>query len=462
LTGLARRHAGFTVVLAVGALLRLGVWIAYRPILFFDDSRDYVAMAALGSPVTFNPTPHPAGYPVLVEILSGGFRSLAALSAFQHLAGLVAGVLVYALLVRLGTLRKLAVAASALVLWDLWLIALEQHLATETFFLLLTTASAFLVVLRVSPVAAASGGALLGLAATIRPAALLAAPVWLLYLLWVRRGRRALAAGTVGVLVPVLAYSLVHLSAAGSFGLAEADGWLLYGRTAEFADCSGTAPPRATRPLCLGAKGKRLSDPVAYVFTPSSPAWSLFGPIGSGSEEHRHRTNRLLRQFALAAIRDHPRLYAQEVASGTLVLFAPWAQSKPPAQLPDASWRPAAAAALEREFFPGYTIPRHPPSGVLLALQRVAHTPTWLIGILVLAALLVLAVGVVRAARGREPPAHRREVFLLAGMALAMLVGSVAISNSDNRFLLTGVPMLVAAGALALTDLRAGRASSRS
>ena len=158
LTDLARHNRGFTVLLAAAALLRLAVWIAYRPILFFDDSVDYVSMAADGSPVAFAPTSHPSGYPVLVEVLSGGFRSLAALSAFQHLMGLVAGALVYALLVRLGTPRKWAVAAAAVVLLDLWLIALEQYVATETTFLLMTTASAFLVVMKRSPWAVVAGG----------------------------------------------------------------------------------------------------------------------------------------------------------------------------------------------------------------------------------------------------------------------------------------------------------------
>jgi hypothetical protein len=454
LTSLVRRHWGFTAVFAVGALLRLAAWIAYRPILFFDDSVDYVGMAKQGSPVAFAPSPHPAGYPLLVELFSGGFRSLAALSAVQHLAGLAAGVLVYALLVRLGTPRKLAVVASALVLWDLWLIALEQHLATETFFLLMTTASAYLAVVYRSPGAIAGAGLLLGAAATVRPAALMAVPVWLVYLLWARRGRWVVAAGTAAVLVPVLAYSLIHLSAAGSFGLAEADGWLLYGRTASFADCKGVKPPAPTRPLCLGAKGARLPSPVDYVFTARSPAWALFGPIGTGSEDDRHRTDRLLRGFALAAIRDHPSVYTRRVARGTFILFWPGTPSTPPAELPDRRWRPQAASKLEAQFFPGYRVPLYRPAGVLLAIQRVAHTQTWLVGLGILAALALLGLAAVRFVRRGVRPRHRREAFLLVGMPLTMLVGSVAVSNSDPRFLLTGVPLFVAGGAVAIADLR--------
>ena len=455
---LARRHLGLTVLLAVAALLRLAVWIAYRPILFFDDSVDYVAMAKGGSPVAFAPTSHPSGYPVLVELLSGGFRSLAALSAFQHLMGLVAGVLVYALLVRLDVPKKLAVAASAVVLLDLWLIALEQYVATETTFLLLTTAAAFLVATERRLWAVAASGALLGLAATVRPSALFAVPVWLLYLLWARVGWRPAAAAVVAVVVPVLGYSLVHDASRGFFGLTEADGWLLYGRTATFADCRGAQPPRETLPLCLGRRGTRLPTPVDYVFTPRSPAWSVFHPVSQGSPERRARTNSLLRDFALTAIRDHPRVYADEVASGTLDLFVPGVGSKPPAELPDESWRTTAVGTLERQYFPGYREPG--PNGVLLALQRVLHMPNWLMALLLLASGVALVVSLVLRLRGREPLAHRREVFLLSGMAFAVLVGSVATSNSDNRFLLTGVPLIVAGGVLAVRDLALRRRAS--
>ncbi len=451
LTDLARHNRGFTVLLAAAALLRLAVWIAYRPILFFDDSVDYVSMAADGSPVAFAPTSHPSGYPLLVEVLSGGFRSLAALSAFQHLMGLVAGALVYAMLVRLGTPRKWAVAASAVVLLDLWLIALEQYVATETTFLLMTTASAFLVVMKRSPWAVVAGGALLGLAATVRPSALFAVPVWLAYLLWARLGRRAFLAGLAAVIVPVLGYSVIHHSSNGWFGLSEADGWLLYGRTAEFADCRGAQPPAATRPLCLGQQGTRLPTPVDYVFTPRSPAWSVFEPITQGTPEQRRRTNSLLRDFALTAIRSHPRVYARTVADGTFDLFVFGVGSTPPAELPDDDWKPTAVARLEEKYFPGYKEPE--PNGVLLALQRVLHTPNWLMGLLAVAALASLVASFVLKATGRRPLGNRRETFLLSGMGIAVLVGSVATSNSDNRFLLTGVPLLVAGGVLGVQDL---------
>jgi len=447
---LARRHTAFAVLLAFAALLRLGVWIAYRPILFFDDSVDYVAMAKEGAPVAFAPTAHPSGYAVLVEVLSGGFRSLAALSAFQHLMGLAAGVLVYALLVRLEVPKKLAVPAAALVLLDLWLIALEQYVATETTFLLMTTAAACLVVMKRSPWAVAGGGALLGLAATVRPSALFAVPVWLLYLLWRRLGWRALAAGLAGVLVPVLAYSALHGAQRGFFGLSEADGWILYGRTAEFADCRGAQPPPETRELCLGRKGTRLPTPVDYVFTSRSPAWALFHPISQGTPERRARTNALLRDFALTAMRDHPSVYAKEVARGTLDLFVVGVGSKPPAALPDDSWRARAVGELEPRYFPGYREPK--PNDALLAVQRVLHTPNWLMALFLLAAAGALVASAVLRLAGREPLAHRREVFLLSGMAFAVLLGSVATSNSDNRFLLTGVPLIVAGGVLALRD----------
>ena len=163
LTGLAQRHTGLTVLLAAAALLRLAVWIAYRPILFFDDSVDYVAMAAEGSPVAFAPTPHPKRLPTVGR---------AALRRLSQPGGALGLSTPHGPRGRRAGLRAPAAPRRAeeaggpgrrVVLLDLWLIALEQYVATETTFMLMTTAAAFLVVTERSPWAVAGSGALLGL-----------------------------------------------------------------------------------------------------------------------------------------------------------------------------------------------------------------------------------------------------------------------------------------------------------
>ena len=73
-------------------------------------------------------------------------RSLAAITVAQHLAGLVTGVLVYALILRLRLPRWLATAGAALVVLDAYAIALEQQVLAEAFFTLALVASFYLVV----------------------------------------------------------------------------------------------------------------------------------------------------------------------------------------------------------------------------------------------------------------------------------------------------------------------------
>jgi CHASE2 domain-containing sensor protein len=81
------------------------------------------------------------------------------------------------------------------------------------------------------------------------------------------------------------------------------------------------------------------------------------------------------------------------------------------------------------------------------------HTPRWLMGAFSVAALveLLLSLG----SGGRIPLRRRREAFLLAGAALAMLLGSAATSEFVVRYLIPVVPLLVCGGAAAIADLTA-------
>ena len=133
------------------------------------------------------------------------------------------------------------------------------------------------------------------------------------------------------------------------------------------------------------------------------------------------------------------------------MLFLPWATSHPPAELPDASWTFGAKAALDERF----PVRAPPPSDILLAIQKVAHTPTWLMGLMVLISVTSAGgFGGPQAQRARAAGSPPGGFLFLAGMALAVLIGSVATSNSDNRFLLTGVPLFVGGSVLAASGLR--------
>jgi hypothetical protein len=76
------------------------------------------------------------------------------------------------------------------------------------------------------------------------------------------------------------------------------------------------------------------------------------------------------------------------------------------------------------------------------------HTPRWLLAILLLVVPLRLAFDLASGRRVRMPRA--RVIGLLVGVALAILLGSVATTLFRLRYLMPTVPLLVCAGALAI------------
>ena len=105
----------FLAVLGLGLALRVVTQIAYRPALLYIDSYRY-----LGNLHDLDPaqTSQPLGYIVLLlrPVLSVG--NLAVVAAVQHIIGLAMGVAIYALLIRLGVRRWIAVLAVVPVLLD--------------------------------------------------------------------------------------------------------------------------------------------------------------------------------------------------------------------------------------------------------------------------------------------------------------------------------------------------------
>ena len=163
----ARRHWVFLAVLGVGFALRVVTQIAYRPALLYIDSYRY-----LGNLHDLDPAQNsqPIGYIALLlrPVLSVG--NLAVVAGVQHIIGLGMGVAIYALLVRLGVRRWVAVLAAVPVLLDAYQLQIEQNIMSETLFEALILAAVVLLLwTRPPPIAAlAIGGALFGLAATVR------------------------------------------------------------------------------------------------------------------------------------------------------------------------------------------------------------------------------------------------------------------------------------------------------
>ena len=244
----------------------------------------------------------------LIDLLSVAGRSLAAITTAQHLAGLAVGVLVYALVLRLGLPRCVAAARrrarAARRLRDRARAAdpgggvLHARARREPS----TWPSAATAARRAGGERRAAGarrddahgravrGARLDRVRAVGPRPLRAR--------W-PRPRSAL-------LVPLLAYSACTPPTPAASASRQADGWFLYGRVGQIADCGGADIPRrraaAVRPQrARPPRGRRL--PHLERRRPGAPRVRRDEP----RPRRAGALERALRDFALAIIRDRPR-----------------------------------------------------------------------------------------------------------------------------------------------------------
>ncbi len=461
---LVRQNWLLVALLLIGMCLRIAAMDAYRPALFFGDSWGYISTAfsghtlGNGSPAISNY--RPSGYPVLIWLLSAPGRDLTQVITVQHLAGLLTGILIYAALVRSGTVKWLAALASALVLLDGYAVTLEQYVMADTFFALTVLVACLLLAWpalrtdrssapKVGWARAAVTGLLIACSTLERLEGLFVAPIVIVYLVWVRVGWRALLAFAVALVVPLFAYAGLESADFGTFGLSEWSGWTAYARVAGFADCQGAGIASDARPLCETA-AQRASHPDAsiwYLFDPASPAVRMFGPI-SRSVAQQRRSDSILGQFALRIALHQPLTTASTVGLDFLRFFEPGA-----AAFDDSTGATVLPATASAEYIDDYALVQyvptvrlsvHHPSGLLRSYGSVMHVPRPLLALLAIASIAAIAL--------RLP--QRREVLLLSGSALALLAGTAATAGFAQRYLLCAVPLLAIGGTLALLQLK--------
>jgi hypothetical protein len=461
-TASALRHWPLFVVLLLAAGLRIAAGEAYRPVLFFYyDSWAYLDAAYSGATFSFATVStalhqaqeqlaqliwysnvRPPGYPLVLKALAHFGRDLGLVTTVQHVAGLVTGVVVYSLLLRLGVRRLVATAAAAALLLDGYGIALEQHLMAETFFSLAVCSALTVTLLRPrSAWALVVSGLLLSGAALLRTSGVFVIVVWVAYLAWSSRDRRAVIAAAAAVL-PLVLYASSFAQINGSFGLTQSDGWFLYGRVGEIVDCRTVAPPRAMRPLCVRASAARGHSPGYWLWADSSPGVRTFGGRSPRRDPRKAAAaNRALRAFAVSMIEHHPAAYGRIVARDFLRFFEPSPDAQATAiDFPAPGERqPIDPWILKREI-PSYRLSTGglAPAAYEYALR--VHTPRFLLGLLVLGSLVAL---------WRGAPGNRRAIALLIASGLALLLGSAATSDFDVRYLVPAAPLLVAGSALA-------------
>ncbi len=470
----AARHRAYTIVLALGLLVHALAYFAFFPALFFPDSWTYLSMTWSQQPdfVGLNFS-RPSGYPIFlwaIEPLTGHHVSRVAL--IQQVIAVGAGVLVYVVLDRLGARRWIAIAASALVLFDAYLLVLAQMMLGDALAMALTLAAVSLVALlpsnqrwgRAGAIAlAALAGLLLGYGVTVRTVSMFVVPILLVYVLWSRKGWLVIAAVTVGFLAPVLSYLQWHKDRTGTFSFTQADGWFLYARIGEIGECRDAKIPANARVMC-----PQMAHPPPYVHL---HLWGgLYSParraFGIGPQDDNPAVNEALKDFAIAIIKDRPIRYARMVGHDVVRYFQPgvYGESGTDVTLMG-EIQPMAPepmrVPLVKAWAPRYNYDGKPnlPDGVVNAYSRWLHTPRWLLGIGTLLAGLAIVASI--ALRRRFELEHRREAFLLLGSGLALVVGATATSAFVLRYLLPAVPLLWAGIALVLSDVLALRKARR-
>jgi hypothetical protein len=476
-----RRHWLFVIFVLGGTVLRGVTQAAYQPAIFgITDSYWYLEQSEALAPDELRPV----GYSAFLSLLPLGW-GLEVVTVVQHVLGVLAAVLLYVLLVRIGVRGWLAALASAPVLLDSYLLNVEHQILAESLFhVLLVSACAVLLwsqPLTVRPAAAV--GILLAAAALTRPiGVVLILPALAATLLVTAPRRRLVVAGALlgAFAVPLGAYAVWFHSHHDVVGLSRTSGRYLYGRVVSIADCSRFTVPRGERVLCPDEPlGERL-DPYAYMWVRRSPVNDVVPPPGKTQDE-------VAGTFARRVIRNQPLDYAELVIRDLVRTFtsptkedssgdyrvAPWqfqdgfptfylGQICPPG--PGAP-RTYVIGCEQRERKTAEVIALYGHergeaneglTSLLRTYQRFGYVP----GPVLLAALLLA----VAAAAGLGPARRsglRSAMLLLAGVALTIALASAVSSSFSWRYHLPQLFLLPPAAALAITALSGRRGRSR-
>jgi hypothetical protein len=447
--GLVGRHRLFAVLLLAGVLLRLCAILAYSPALWFNDAFEYVSVAIGRTPYVIRPN----GYSWFLQLLEPA-HSVTLVVVIQHVLGLVAATLIYAIVRRLGLAAWAACLAALPLVLDSFEVEIEHILLSDTLFTVLLFVAAFLVLSPWKPGVArtVAVGLLLAAAMLTRPAALPLIVLFGLFILFRRLGWRALIGFVLAVVIPLGAYAFWYRSVHGVFALQNSSGIQLYGRVAGFADCRVIQPPAQLRVLCPEPPGNGQPAP-AWVWHSNSPLAKVPGDTFSPQKEH------LAQSFAIQAILHQPKAYLRAVARdvwhgmawdrgpypnayttrGYEFSLKPWPITH--AQLPNGMTQQYATSAYAQGA--PTTRTRQPFASLLIDYQRYVRMP----GTVLTALFVTGVVGLLPRKRAGERVSRFVLAFvLLNGLALA--VGPILTVQLDYRYLLPSAGFATTAAVL--------------
>ncbi len=309
-------------LVVVGCVVRAVVMLTYSSMVFLFQTGDssryvrvYLTAAGLpgGSTHIFSDRSAPAAYPIFLLVLRKLSTAMPFTIFVQHCLGIATALLLYAAARRLGVGRAAATVPAAVVLLSGDQIFLEHALLTESLWAVLIAGALYALVRSTTGGGGerwlVAAGIALAVAMTVRQQS---APLLIIAALWaaavahrglVRRLRSGLMVLGPAVLAVAFYGAVAHLEH-GNTGLDQISGFQLYGRVAQFADCTKFRPPAGTRVLCQRSPADQRQGPSHYLFDESSPLRQHF---------KQPFPDALLGTFARRAIIHQPGAYAGAV-----------------------------------------------------------------------------------------------------------------------------------------------------
>lgn len=460
------RHADAALwaILGIGLILRLSVLLFYTPTVFNyygGDSSRYMRLPGSGFSDLFSDVAMPAGYPGFLEVLHSISAWMPWTTLVQHLLGLAAAALLYFAVVRAGAPRWAALLPAAVVALSGDQIFLEHAMLTEALWIPGLALSMFLLASSLRAVKPLpwliAGGTALMLTSLVRNVSM---GLVLLLAIWavaaIPAARRIRLRNGVAVIIPAVLVLGLYLGIAnsagqGHSGLFEDEGFALYARTAQFADCNKFTPPKGTEMLCVDTPTRQRPGPFWWAWSPESPLRSKFQFDINDTHDQE-----LVGEFAKEAIKHQPLSYLGTVTSDFVRFFAPEVgdgrpeNGVPPRYMSFGSITPVdqaqgldEMAAMMATKYTGIDggMASHDARAAFGSYQSVFRVDG-LLGI------LLIALTVVGAVFGRGPIRAGAALFLIAGIVLLAI--PPAVSSYDARYAVPPMDLLAAGAAFGL------------
>jgi hypothetical protein len=319
-------HRQFTIVALAAIVVRIVVILGYRPILWFNDSYNYVYDAVTHVPDEIRPN----GYPFFIDLLLP-LHSAYPLALLQAAMGIGMGVAIYALLRHRGLPWWGASLPALPVLFDSYELHLEHMVTADPLFIFLVTIAVVILCWsdRPSILVTAIAGLLIGYASLVRSVGEPLLVVVLVSLLARRVGWRRLATALVAGIAPIAAYIFWFHASTGNYALTNSSGTFLYGRVSTFADCARIKPPADLQVLCDRTPLNLRPAVGEYIWADNGlgpdadTATPLYNLTHSANTALRFTpsVNGLAGRFAKEAILAQPADYLRVVTRDTLHTF---------------------------------------------------------------------------------------------------------------------------------------------